>query len=109
MKHFNPFDLDNRYLKIVFNYFSNSTHEPIYMQCDKVDYLQNEVQGEKWITFILHGTSIKTNSDSSLTISTNPLHITVMKHHQWICRTLVSKIGRLDYDQVKQQALFKLS
>lgn len=107
MRHFNPFIPEKRYLNIT-NHKDQKLNECTYMYCTKVECNQNEIQGRKWTTFIFYGTHIKVNSDSTLTISKNPVYINMMNSLDWKWYT-VKEITRQKYNQVKQQALSMLS
>ena len=67
-----------------------------------------KIKYKEWTTFVFYGTHLKVNSNSTLTISKNPVYINIMNSLDWKWYT-VKEITRQKYNQVKQQALSILS
>lgn len=104
---FNPLEFERNYLKIIRENNGVVVGSPAFIRCDRVEVIDFncEQQRTKCLLFKLHGKRqfIK-NSDTSFTVSTDPVEITAFnKGSKWYSSYVVEVLHRYDYSQIEKQ------
>lgn len=103
----NPLEFERNYLKITKEQNGVVVSNPIFIRCDKVEVteLNYERLRTKCLLFKLYGKhQLIKNSDTSFTVSTDPVEISVFnKGSKWYSPYVVEVLHGYEYSQIEKQ------
>jgi hypothetical protein len=103
---FNPLEFERNYLKIT-RENNGVVGNPIFIRCDKVEVTEfnHDRSHTKCLLFKLYGKrQLIKNSDTSFTVSTDPIEITAFnKGLGWYSSYVVEILPRCDYSEIETQ------
>lgn len=104
---FNPLELERHYLKITRENNGVVVGNPIFIRCDKVEVTEfnHDRLRTKCLLFKLYGKRhLIKNSDTSFTVSTDPVEISAFnKGSGWYSSYVVEILHGYEYSQIETQ------